>query len=174
MREPHIDPVSQQIVELMKDRNSVPTAERLYKHGAERQRKKLIDEKLKNQEAEMHAMRVKIPRGANQQPSPVRESHRGTDTGLALNELHEQIEGKKEDMREQQRQADLQRNNTLFKNKESDTMIIQAFRKEFRQQLPVDNTLDGGAYCNPKNHVLEFDDLVSIMHNMGFLSSKAS
>lgn len=53
-------------------------------------------------------------------------------------------------------------------------MIIQAFRKEFRQQLPVDNTLDGGAYCNPKNHVLEFDDLVSIMHNMGFLSSKAS
>ena len=48
LREPHIDPVSQQIVELMKDRNSVPTAERLYKQGAERQRKKLIDEKLKN------------------------------------------------------------------------------------------------------------------------------
>lgn len=48
LREPQIDPVSQQIVELMKDRTSVPTAERLYKHGAERQRKKLIDEKLKN------------------------------------------------------------------------------------------------------------------------------
>lgn len=53
-------------------------------------------------------------------------------------------------------------------------MIIQAFRKEFRAQLPTDNTLDGGAFTNPKNHVLEFDDLVSIMHNMGFLSSKAS
>jgi hypothetical protein len=34
--------------------------------------------------------------------------------------------------------------------------------------------LDAGAWTNPKNHVLEFDDLVSIMHNMGFLSSKAS
>jgi hypothetical protein len=100
LREPHIDPVSQQIVELMKDRNTVPTAERLYKYGAERQRKKLIDEKLKNQEAEMHAMRVKIPKSGKQQQSPVRESHRGTDTGLALNELHEQIESKKEEMRE--------------------------------------------------------------------------
>ena len=98
LREPHIDPVSRQIVELMKDRNQVPTAERLYKHGAEKQRKKLIDEKLKNQEAEMHAMRVKIPKTGN---SPVRESHRGTDTGLALNELHEQIENKKEEMRHQ-------------------------------------------------------------------------
>jgi len=115
----------------MKDRNQVPTAERLYKHGAEKQRKKLIDEKLKNQEAEMHAMRVKVPKTGEQ--SPVRESHRGTDTGLALNELHEQIENKKEEMRQQQKQSDMRNNNTLFKNRESDTMIIQAFRKEFRQ-----------------------------------------
>lgn len=64
--------------------------------------------------------------------------------------------------------------NTQFKNKESDKMIIEAFRKEFRQQLPLDNTLDGGAWTNPKNHVLEYDDLVAIMHNMGFLSQKAS
>ena len=73
----------------MKDRNNVPTAERLYKHGAEKNRKKLIDEKLKIQEGEMHAMRVKIPKGAGQESSPIRASHRGTDTGLALNELHE-------------------------------------------------------------------------------------
>lgn len=49
-------------------------------------------------------------------------------------------------------------------------MNIEAFKKEFRQQLPLDNTLDGGAWTNPKNHVLEFDDLLAIMHNMGFLS----
>lgn len=48
----------------------------------------------------MHAMRVKIPKIGNNQQSPVKESHRGTDTGLALNELHEQIESKKEEMRE--------------------------------------------------------------------------
>lgn len=49
----------------------------------------------------MHAMRVKIPKSGKHEPSPPRESHRGTDTGLALNELHEQIQNKKEEMREQ-------------------------------------------------------------------------
>jgi hypothetical protein len=47
----------------------------------------------------MHAMRVKLPKGEIK-TSPVRVSHRGTDTGLALNELHEQILTKKEELRQ--------------------------------------------------------------------------
>ena len=109
-------------------------------------------------------------------------NRRGTE---ALYSLHQYQQDKLEEKRTKKTQADIQdmKNNT-FKNKESDEIRIQGFKKEFRLKLATvvnayQASQNGGdlelpvvKQPNPRDHVLQFGQVVGICRQMGFIQEK--
>ena len=66
--------------------------------------------------------------------------------------------------------------NTKFANKESENLAIDGFKKEFRSVLlevhnqdQIRKGLDPESQIDPKQHVLDFNRVALIMHQLGFL-----
>lgn len=71
------------------------------------------------------------------------------------------------------------RNNTQFKNKESDQMRINGFKKEFRLKLAEiqrarGTNTEADSQLDPREHVIDFNHVALIMNSMGFLNNKSS
>ena len=67
--------------------------------------------------------------------------------------------------------------NTKFRNKESDELRIEGFKKEFRKTLQdIKNRQSSSAFqdVDPKEIALDFNQVANSMHQMEFLQSKLS
>lgn len=134
MKKPKIDNLSNQIVELMEDRKQKPTQERLYQAGQEKLRAKAFKEYQEQKAAEEHAKIKKSPRRGDEY-SPDKSYRRGKPTRTALYDMHHEKIREKEQTKQQVLYEESMRNNTQFKNKESEELRINGFKKEFRQKL---------------------------------------
>ena len=134
IKKPKIDNLSNQIVDLMEDRKQKPTKDRLYQMGQEKLRAKAFKEYQDQKAAEEHASIKKSPRRADEY-SPDKSYRRGKPTRTALYDMHHEKIRDKEQTKQQILYEESIRNNTQFKNKESEELRINGFKKEFRQKL---------------------------------------
>lgn len=152
---------------MMDNRRSVDTQSRLYQHGVDKVRRTNENEHQKKIEGVMHSQMKStalIPDN--------REGHRGVPAGeglfaLGQEKLRKQEEKKMAIENEKSRLA-----NSTFKNKESDALRIQAFKREFRIRLS--QILGSEEEINPKEQVLDYNLAAQVMHEMSFLQSKVS
>ena len=62
--------------------------------------------------------------------------------------------------------------NTKFKNKESDALRINKFKKEFT--IKMNEVVGGDGSIRPREQVLDFTLAAQIMHELGFLQPKVT
>lgn len=93
--------------------------------------------------------------------------------------MHQEKLRIKEHNRQQVLEEENMRNNTQFKNRESEEMRINRFKKEFRIALAEiqkrRRTLDiNENQVDPREHVIDFNHVALIMTELGFLNNKSS
>jgi len=115
----------------MDDRKGKDTKSRLYEKGQEKLRKLNNEEQRKKIEGEVHAMQKQ-----SSLVGEAKDGHRGgMPTGNALYNLHLDRLRKQESIRSKETQDRMELSKTTYKNKESEMLRIQNFKKEFRIRL---------------------------------------
>lgn len=172
-RRPQVDNLSQQIVDLMEERKNELIHERLYKKGKEKLLNITKDAISKNSASmrELEHTRT-VSRGGS------RANNSSLDmSNHRVQQLYDLSKGKQamlQRMKEaNERLTQNKIDSTKYSNEQSQKFRIDGFIKEFKsklgQVLQLQNLSSQDGDFNPMDHSLESNEVISIMHEMGFL-----